>query len=128
MKGYVDYNFAAFDQAASLLRSEGHMVRNPAEMSRQIGLTHPEEIYMRQDFQAILQMDAIHLLPDWEYSSGAIHEVIVARKLKLPIYDSQTGGLMPEDLLDLYAGVMVQPRPDDFVPKTGKMLSSVKCG
>lgn len=98
MRGRPGYNFASFDSATATLRSQGHEIVSPAEMDRALGfegLTATEADFqalgglpaaMRRDIAALLDVDAIILLPGWRYSEGTKTELFVARALGLPIY------------------------------------------
>lgn len=90
MTGYPRYNFDAFDKAANILRDEGWIVTNPAEMSRGLGINPDKEqnidtklmnhiIYC--DVMAIFEVSTVFLLPGWENSTGANAEVALAKWL-----------------------------------------------
>lgn len=110
MRGYPQFNFAAFDEAAKLGRSLGWTVISPAEMDREHGIdesTAPEipanggepdwvRVFIRRDVEVIVNQlkaedgDAIAVLPGWENSSGAVGEVSLGLWAKLAFYDAQT--------------------------------------
>lgn len=99
MRGYVDYNFAAFDAAAAMLEADGHDVVNPAQMDRDVGFdpqsTEVSDQFLRdalrRDLSAICDCDAIAMLPGWERSGGANIEWSLAVHLGLAvIYLSET--------------------------------------
>jgi hypothetical protein len=89
MTAYPLLNHPAFDDATRRLRDAGYGVVSPAEIDRAIGIqanaedpyagmhVDPGEI-MRDDLRAVLDADAIVLLPGWEGSKGARLERIVA--------------------------------------------------
>jgi len=92
MSGLPRHNFPAFDRAALLLREvlAFDEVVSPAELTyddeRRTGVpagTQPWSHYMRQDIRALVDCDAIVLLPGWETSRGATLELTVARALGL---------------------------------------------
>lgn len=102
MRGIKDFNFPAFDAAATYLRSHGHEVFNPAEKDRihdPLGKTWKSEtgdikaaeikgfnrrVAIRADLDYIMDhADAIALLPGWETSKGAQAELWLARFLDL---------------------------------------------
>lgn len=92
MRGHEHYNFPAFDKAAAMLRANGHEVISPAELDRAIGFdeTSPDplpdgfvEEAMRRDVDALLQVEAIALLPGWECSAGSCFEWDVAKRIGL---------------------------------------------
>lgn len=104
MRGYKSFNFAAFDLAAALWRSRGWEVISPADMDRAIGFdpdkdaATPEflEKAMKRDMEAILDCDAIAMLPNWRDSEGAMKEYDYARKIGLFVFDAVTGETIPE--------------------------------
>lgn len=109
MTGYHRYNFDAFHAAARQLRAHGWEVLNPAEMDESIGFDPSRdtadkvflEDAMKRDIDAILQADAIALLPGWEKSTGAQAEMHLAKWRHIPIYtypDMQLLG--KEDVLE----------------------------
>lgn len=98
MRGYPQFNFPAFDEAARMLRAEGHTVFSPAEHDRSIyGDTFADhvvdgaenetpEFNLRRALAAdtlwiSLEAEAIAMLPGWEKSSGAFAEWALARAL-----------------------------------------------
>ena len=90
MTGYIDFNYPAFDHASRVWADKGWAVLNPADhFLRDQRLDMP--VYMRGAIHAVLQADALALLPGWENSPGATMEVILAHRLGLEIYDAITG-------------------------------------
>lgn len=93
MTGLPDFNFPAFDSAASLLESEGHIVHNPAKMDRDVGFDSSQATVskeflrdaFRRDLAAVCESDAIALLPGWEQSPGARIEWMLAVHLGLDV-------------------------------------------
>ena len=102
MRGIPRFNFPAFDEAAKLLREQGHSVFSPADHDRQKYGTKLEEIAgddeavaalgfnirhaLAVDTQYIcLHAEAIALLPGWERSRGAMAEWTLAKALGLTI-------------------------------------------
>ena len=86
MTGYEDYNYPAFDEAASEWADRGWAVLNPADhFLRDQDLDMSQ--YMRGAIHALLQADAVALLPGWTNSPGATMEVIMAHRLGLTVYD-----------------------------------------
>lgn len=95
MRGYPLWNFPAFDHAAAWLRRGGWQIVNPAELDRATGFSeHTTELpdgfiheAMRRDIEALLNVEAIVLLPGWRDSVGAQMEVGIAEALGLAIYE-----------------------------------------
>lgn len=103
MRGYPEFNFPAFHEAARNLRSLGHVVFSPAEKDserhgtdiskgNQAGSVEQAEkdhgfslrIALGEDLEFICKhADAIALLPGWEHSAGALAEFATAKALKL---------------------------------------------
>lgn len=81
-----DWNYAAFDAAASELRALGFDVYNPAEaFDRRTDL--PRKVYMRKCVSVLPLCDAVVLLPGWEESKGAQCEKFVAEQLEIPVVE-----------------------------------------
>ena len=89
MKGKINLNKEAFDEAARRWEEAGCEVINPHDypLERRDGETDEElyERYMLQDFLLIGRCDAIQLLPGWSQSMGAIRELKRAKRLGLEI-------------------------------------------
>ena len=103
MQGHPRFNFPLFDIAAKSLRAYGYSVVNPAERDRTV---HPDieswpgfetgDVSMcpkfdlastlRWDFHALMECDAIVMLPGWEASSGARDERHIAERTGLRIF------------------------------------------
>ncbi|WP_427130333.1 dATP/dGTP diphosphohydrolase domain-containing protein [Pseudarthrobacter sp. S9] len=119
MRGLPQFNFPAFDQAASVLESLGHEVFNPADRDRSVGFTTKgmtgnenlaeHGFSLREALHAdtrwiSLHADAIAVLPGWEKSTGAKVEVALGRALGIPVAYwknfSQSGPIIeiPSDL------------------------------
>ena len=85
MTGLPDLNYPAFRTEATLWRANGHEAVNPAE------LEGPDdeawEWYLKRDLKALLDCDAVVLLPGWEASRGANLEVHVARALGMEVIE-----------------------------------------
>ena len=89
MTGLPNHNFPAFDRAARRLEKAGWEVVNPADNFG--GRTDlPRASYLRVDVALLQQCDALALLPEWEASSGARLEYLLARELNLPVFDAET--------------------------------------
>ena len=86
MRGYEEFNYPAFHNAAEKLRKGGWEIFNPAEQHNgDTGLTFIE--YMNTDIPLVMKADAIILLPGWRDSSGAAIEYIVACALGKETYE-----------------------------------------
>lgn len=79
MTGLPDWNYPAFHEASSALRSKGFVVFNPAEIPD--GPSKTREQCMRTALKMLLQCDYIYLLPGWENSKGACLEFQVAEQI-----------------------------------------------
>jgi hypothetical protein len=85
MTGYADFNYPAFHEAAAFWRSQGHEVVSPAELN--VDTDGAWEQYLRNDLRALLDCDAITLLPGWEDSRGANLELHVAKTLGMTVVE-----------------------------------------
>lgn len=73
MTGLPEFNFPAFNAAADALQLRGYSVVNPAELNPDV--TTSRYTCLRVDLAALVQCDALALLPGWEHSPGARREV-----------------------------------------------------
>lgn len=88
MTGMPDLNFPAFHAAATALRAAGLDVVNPAEVCPDH--TMPWIDCLRRDIVAMMDCDAIVLLPGWMDSKGARLERHIAVELGMSVhYDLQ---------------------------------------
>jgi len=99
MTGIAEFNFPMFDLVAQCLREEGWQVISPAEMDRwdgfdERGMSGAEPLtdqqrqrFARNDIGALLQVDAIIMLPGWERSTGATNESKIAAWLGLDAFE-----------------------------------------
>ena len=83
MTGYPEFNYPAFTEAANALRSQGLTVISPHELHNGDTSQH-WTYYLRRDLRALLDCDAIVLLPGWEKSRGATLEDAIAEGLEMP--------------------------------------------
>jgi len=113
MTGYERYNADAFNAAAADLRQRGYRVINPVELDIEVGFDpstdSPEDFDLpaaiRRDVNALIECDAIVMLPGHETSKGATAErhVAIWRGLEVLSYPS----MVPLDKVDAVE--------DDFV-------------
>ncbi|EGQ7810335.1 DUF4406 domain-containing protein [Vibrio parahaemolyticus] len=89
MTGYENYNREAFHAKANELNNKGHHTLNPATLPD--GLSQPE--YMDICFAMIRSADAVHFLPGWKRSEGALAEYHYAKKIGLELICSETSQL-----------------------------------
>lgn len=102
MRGYIQLNWPAFDQAAQRWREGGWKVVNPADIDRECGLS-PDAPFTQSDvnerFRAdliqIASCDAIAVLSGWQLSTLAPVEVAAARGCGMPVYDANSNPLAP---------------------------------
>lgn len=87
MTGHDDLNYPSFFAAEKRWEDWGWNVLNPARNPDQPSRAD----YMRLDYEALLQVDAIALLPGWQDSEGALSELNMARELYLDVMDAVTG-------------------------------------
>ena len=83
MTGIEDFNRPAFAAEAARLRAEGVYVVNPAENGLPPGA--PWEEHLRADIRDMMDCNAIHMLPGWTKSKGAMLEYHIAQKLGFAI-------------------------------------------
>lgn len=110
MRGYPEFNFPAFHDAAARLRAKGHEVFSPAEKDKErhggvdiskgnatgdetlAALSHGFSLRdaLREDTEWICRhADAIALLPGWSTSKGANAERALAIALGLELIDME---------------------------------------
>jgi hypothetical protein len=106
MRGYEQFNFPAFAEAAATLREDGWEVISPHELDELDGF-NPERYsaappdlqkmaqiqLMQRDLDALKMCAAIALLPGWEKSRGATCELAFARFCDLECYRYVEGRL-----------------------------------
>lgn len=93
MSGYDQFNFPAFHAAAQDLRSKGYIVLSPAEKDEESGFDatlnsldgFDWKAAFSWDLLAIIEADAVVVLPGWEKSKGANIEVAAALFMKMNV-------------------------------------------
>lgn len=92
MSSYPLHNFPAFDAAAAALRAQGHEVVSPAETDRAHGFDPSDTVsekqyglFLRRSLKAMLDCEAIALLPGWQQSRGARIEFEVAKGIGMAL-------------------------------------------
>lgn len=83
MTGIADFNRPAFAAEAAKLRAQGAYVVNPAENGLPADASWVE--HLRTDIRDMMDCDAIHMLPGWTKSKGAMLEYHIAVKLGFTI-------------------------------------------
>lgn len=81
MTGLPEYNFPAFREAATTLRTAGHTVVDPSTRGVVDGWEWTD--YIRADLAELVTCEAIAFLPGWRHSRGALLEAHVARELDM---------------------------------------------
>lgn len=84
MTGLPEFNYPAFNAAATMLRGLGYDVLNPVDAEQHNptpGTPQTWDWYMRHALRMVLDADALALLPGWEKSRGARVEVELAYAL-----------------------------------------------
>ena len=80
MTGMHEFNRSAFDDAEQALRSLGYDVFNPANNGLPVKNTL-WETHMKRDIKALMDCDAVCVLPGASYSRGARMEIDLALQL-----------------------------------------------
>jgi Domain of unknown function (DUF4406) len=89
MSDLKDHNFPEFDRYAKALREVGHEVISPADMAREddhVPGSKPWEWYIKRDIPALIECEAIVLMPGWLGSRGARLEMELASAIKLKVF------------------------------------------
>ena len=96
MRNLPEYNFPAFHDAATELRVYPHNLKvvSPAEHDEDGGFNPKTDTLdtfdlftaMKWDLHAVLDSDAVVVLPGWEKSKGVAHELNAARAAGIPVY------------------------------------------
>jgi uncharacterized protein DUF4406 len=83
MSGYDEYNWPSFKDATRRLREAGYEVRCPTESGAAFDL--PWDECLKLSIKAMMDCNALALLPNWEDSRGAAIEIDLAGKLDMAI-------------------------------------------
>jgi hypothetical protein len=86
MTGLLHLNFPAFHGEAARLRYLGHEVLNPAEINPDT--TAKWRDCMAADIKALVDCQAISMLPGWRNSRGARIEHFIAQQLGMKVYEA----------------------------------------
>ena len=86
MTGLPNYNFEAFDRAATRLSARGFDVKNPADVGRKWLAEHEYREPNKSEYQELLnagramlrECKTIYLLRGWQNSNGALGELSYA--------------------------------------------------
>lgn len=93
MSSLPDFNYPAFNTAATMLRGFGYDVLNPVDAEKDNptpGTPQAWDWYMRRALKMVLRADALAMLPGSQNSKGARLERLVAESLGmecLPLED-----------------------------------------
>lgn len=80
-------NVEAFAAAVLAVESKGHKAINPHDVCSHLIDAHWLD-YMRLDIKALMDADAILLLPEWDMSRGSKIEINIFVHLGLPVFES----------------------------------------
>lgn len=83
MRGLPDDNFPAFNEAAALLRADGHFVFNPAESPPEIN-NNIRRCFEVDTYYLCTSAELVVLLPGWQQSKGALAEKALAEAMNIP--------------------------------------------
>lgn len=109
MTGIAEHNFPAFNAAASALRAAGWHVENPADHGVIEGATWAD--YMHSDVCMLASCCAIHLLPGWSKSRGAVLEAHIAHALGMQFQFAEGAEpALPTAVHEAVAGVLLELR------------------
>lgn len=112
MRGWPDHNFPAFHAAEDLFEAMGWEVVSPVTIGHhQFGNdpTVPGGEYLRADLRELVDCNAIALLPEWDHSTGARCEAVVAVTIGLAFFDATTGKPIPAPSRIVCAGGYDRP-------------------
>lgn len=84
MTGYPDYNYPAFAEAGEQLLRLGATVINPADNFGG-NQSLPWHVYIGRAISQVLTADQVRFLPNWETSTGAQIEHLVASAMQIEL-------------------------------------------
>jgi len=89
MSGHPHMNIPAFHREAARLRALGWDIVSPVELDHGDGgrCDRAPQHYLRNDIRALLDCEALIIMPGWSASVGARCELAIAITLGLPIYE-----------------------------------------
>lgn len=83
--GIPEYNKPAFDSAEKKINEMGLIPISPFRLG--VVSKHKSwQDYMREDIKALMDCDAVYLLPGYEKSKGAMEEKRIAESIGIPVY------------------------------------------
>lgn len=85
MTGRPDCNREAFKQGAAALKELFYEVVVPHDVTEGLPSDATWADYMREDIKAMMDCEAIVMLPEWETSKGARVELSLAFDLGMPV-------------------------------------------
>jgi nucleoside 2-deoxyribosyltransferase len=94
----VDKNRSNFELASIILIKKGYIAVNPLEIVSDDGASWDE--CMKLDIAEMLRCDAVMALSGWQKSTGATLEIMIARKLGIPVFDIHFQEVDVSDLID----------------------------
>lgn len=112
MSGIPQFNYPAFDEAAAVVRGQGHEALSPAEMddpeTRAMALASPDGAFqsgtcngetwgdfLSRDVKIVAdEADGVVLLPNWKDSRGARLETFIALTVQKPVFEYIEGQLV----------------------------------
>lgn len=86
ISGMPDLNRPAFAAAQEALEAAGYVVVNPLDVTQ---ATNWQQC-MRDDIKALMDCEGVATLDGWEGSTGAVIEVELAMKLRMPVKPVKT--------------------------------------
>lgn len=64
---------------------------NPHKIPTDLHPESPWHEWLKRDIKELVDCHRVILLDCWKGSAGAVFEVLIAKRLRIPLYDSQTG-------------------------------------